>query len=309
MGVKIGELSPAAQGMFSRRSAELAARGHLSPHHTHMLHHEKTVWLTKQRIEAALEGIKRLLLAYQIPYSENLAEQLKALIESWASVAWCRRAIDSYGRLDNHQRGQYESQLLQERGLALSKANLEVDLLVDAIKNQAGTSSVQSKELEQKFKILLSAGQARIDFEKLTEELKPIGGSIAILFVDIDNFKELNSRYTETVVDETILADAMRLIRDLAHRRGDAYRQGGEEFVIILSNLDPSEAMAFAEKVRSVFERTEFKVGEKQERITVSVGVALWSQHGTNYDEVLKRANQAEADAKQSRNKCVLAAQ
>jgi diguanylate cyclase (GGDEF)-like protein len=125
--------------------------------------------------------------------------------------------------------------------------------------------------------------------------------------VDIDNFKRLNTRHTETIIDETILPDAMKLIQNLIRLRGGAYRHGGEEFLVILPNSDSSEATAFAEKLRSAFESTDFKVKEQVERLTISIGIALWPQHGTTYDELLKTANEAESEAKHTKNTCVLA--
>jgi len=59
---------------------------------------------------------------------------------------------------------------------------------------------------------------------------------------------------------------------------------------------------AFAEKVRKTFEEHVFEIAGQVEKITVSIGVALWPEHGTTYKAVLEAANRAEADAKQTRN-------
>lgn len=167
--------------------------------------------------------------------------------------------------------------------------------------------SDSQKELEQKFKILHSASQAQRDFDEWKHELEPKGYSIAVLFVDIDHFKTLNSRHTETVVDRTILPDAQRLLGSLVNNRGDAYRQGGEEFVAVLPNHEIPESSAFAERIRRTFEGHVFKVGESTERLTVSIGFAMWPAHGSTYQEVLLRANEAMRLAKQHRNMVKLA--
>lgn len=307
MEIKQGELASEGQAKFSQRSVEFALKGLTTPQVTHLLHHEVAVWITTGRIESALDAIKRLISSgHELAYSETLATELKQLIESWATEIWCKQSIDRYGHLTDEQRAKYENDLFEKRGTALTKAYLEIDLLVDAARINAGQVQAQLKEFDQKFKILLSAGQARIDFEIWANELGLTGRSIAILFIDIDNFKGFNTKHTETVIDETLLPDTMKLINILAKHRGTAYRQGGEEFLVILPNYDRTEASAFAEKIRLAYESTTFMVGHEREHLTVSIGVALWPQHGQSYSEVLKRANRAKGDAKHTRNSCVV---
>ncbi len=306
MDIKLSDLSTEARSRFSQRSAEMSRRGFSTPPVTPMLHHESAVWLTLGRIEAALDAIKRLISSgHALPYSEKLSVELKQLVESFATETWCKQSVDAYGPLTTDKRIEYDKDLLLQRSTALDKANLEIDLLADAARSNTAQVLPQSKEFDQKFKILLSAGQARLDFEAWMTELKPTGGSIAILFIDIDHFKTFNTKYTETVVDETLLPNAMALIQNLASQRGGAYKQGGEEFLVILPNHDRTEASAFAEKLRTAFERNLFLVEDNEERMTVSVGIALFPEHGQTYDQVLKIANKAKATAKLTRNTCV----
>ena len=82
----------------------------------------------------------------------------------------------------------------------------------------------------------------------------------------------------------------------MVYQRGGAYKQGGEEFLVILPNHDGAEAAAFVEKLRLAFHSTTFKVKDQVEHMTVSIDVACWPRHGQTYDEVLKKANQAEVE-------------
>jgi diguanylate cyclase (GGDEF)-like protein len=154
------------------------------------------------------------------------------------------------------------------------------------------------KELEQKFKILLSQPQEQRDFDAWRADIREHASLIGILFIDIDHFKGLNSRHTETKVDETILPEAQKLLKQLTNYRGGAYRHGGEEFVVMLPNYDREEIMAFAEKVRAAFETQKFQVDGTDEAVTVSIGVAIWPYHGENLSDVLAVANIAEHQAK-----------
>ena len=164
------------------------------------------------------------------------------------------------------------------------------------------------KELEQKFKILLGQPQEHKDFAIWAEDAKENQYQIAVLFFDIDNFKLLNTKYTETKVDEFVLTEAQYLIKRKAASRGGAYRHGGEEFVVILPNHDRNEALAFGEKIRSAFDVHTFNIDGVEERLTVSVGVALWPYHGESFNKVLQAANNAERSAKdEGRNRVKLA--
>jgi diguanylate cyclase (GGDEF)-like protein len=150
------------------------------------------------------------------------------------------------------------------------------------------------KEREQKFGILLSAKQVERDFE----EWQASGVGIGVLFIDIDGFKALNGRHTETTIDQTLLPEAMRLLDGLVCWRGGAYRQGGEEFVILLPNHTVEEVNAFAERIRDAFDTRSFTVGGTEERVTVSIGVATAPTDGNSLRGILQAANDAERRAK-----------
>lgn len=305
MNIKREEIALEARSQFSKRSAELARRGFVTPQATISLHHERALFTMARRIELALESINQLLTSgHELPYAEALSDDLKGLVQSLVTDTWCKQEIDQYGFRTNEQRAQYEGDFFQKRAIAISKANLQIDLISDKARTQI-VASGPLKELEQKFKILLSAAQAKVDFELWVTDLGA-DATAAVLFIDIDHFKQFNTKYTETSVDQTLLPDAMKLIKHLSHHRGGAYRHGGEEFLVILPNVDRDEAQNFAEKLRSAFEKTSFLVQGNSEHMTVSIGIAMYPQHGQTYGDVLQQANLAKALAKKRRNVCVM---
>ena len=169
--------------------------------------------------------------------------------------------------------------------------------------------STKGKELEQKFGILLSARQAPIDFAAWTGPDES-GLPVAVLFIDIDEFKALNARHSETIVDETVLPEFQRLLKQAVRRRGCAYRQGGEEFLIILPNHTREEGVAFAERLRAEIENTLFAARKLDARITVSLGVAAFPSDGQSFSEVVQAANDSEHLAKDGgRNRVIAYAQ
>lgn len=160
-------------------------------------------------------------------------------------------------------------------------------------------SSPSKKELEQKFKILFSEPQARKDFDLLSSKAEEEHFQIGVLFIDIDNFKKLNSKYGESKVDKTVLPEAQHLLKKIVRYKGYAYRQGGDEFVVILANYSAKEIIAFAETLRSEFEVYCFKTIGEKEKVTVSIGFAIRPTNGRSYDDVLSVANKAKLKAKE----------
>jgi diguanylate cyclase len=109
-----------------------------------------------------------------------------------------------------------------------------------------------------------------------------------VIFLDVDDFKHLNTSFTESVVDRTILIPLQRLLRDLCAHRGGAYRHGGEELLVILPNCSLDETVAFAEKLRREIETMEFAIdGRASQRLTVSAGAAVWPNHGHSLAHVI----------------------
>ncbi len=182
--------------------------------------------------------------------------------------------------------------------------------LIPRLRTFVGTAPKIDRELEQKFRILFSPLQEQRDFDLWTTEASATKEySIGVIFLDIDHFKQLNTAFTETIVDQAILPDLQRLIRDVSLHRGAAYRHGGEEFLVMLPNSDVSETVAFGEKLRASIEEWKFSIeGHQPVGLTVSVGVAVWPAHGKTLGEIILEANKAEHKAKDAgRNRVCVA--
>jgi diguanylate cyclase (GGDEF)-like protein len=107
------------------------------------------------------------------------------------------------------------------------------------------------------------------DVGALLKSHEPIG----IIFIDLDNFKQVNEKYTHKGGDKC-LEEAVKLIYSVVTRRGKVYRYGkdaGDEFVLVMRNVDTSECSATANRVRQVIETANLG-GDVQ--ITASVGIA-----------------------------------
>jgi diguanylate cyclase (GGDEF)-like protein len=114
-------------------------------------------------------------------------------------------------------------------------------------------------------------------------------GDVAVLFCDIDHFKQLNDRHGHLVGDE-VLRRVSRIM-SASVRRGDvAARYGGDEFGVLLHGADIETAIEIAERIR---ERVaELWVGRGDASTTISIGVATLAGHD-DAEELLASADRA----------------
>lgn len=292
-----------AKTQFSKKSAELAARGHFHSGATLTAQHEARVSELENKIKIAWDVLKEVMGVLQVSYSDTLSEDLKAEIENYGSYNMTGVKNVNLGSTFARAAAKLNEEFEVKRKSVINMVNAEVDLLVDGLRTKP---QVETRELEQKFKILYTTDQAKKDFDRWAKELESKKASIAVMFLDIDHFKSLNEYYTHIKVDQSVLPQVMTKLRDLINFRGASYRYGGEEFLLILPNHDKTEAEAFGEKVRSTVAGSEFFIDEDTVKVTISIGIALWPQHGQTYLEVLQKANLAEKNAKSSRNSVVM---
>lgn len=126
----------------------------------------------------------------------------------------------------------------------------------------------------------------------------------AVLFLDLDKFKQLNDTWGHDMGDLLLIFVARRL--ESCVRHGDTVaRLGGDEYVVLLEFLDESscsaqeQARIVAEKVRSALYEP-YQLQELSYQCSTSIGVALFQGSSIGGDELLKRADAAMYQAKQS---------
>ena len=129
----------------------------------------------------------------------------------------------------------------------------------------------------------------------------------ALLMVDIDHFKQLNDRYGHHVGDQVLRDVAALLMKDM--REVDTVaRYGGEEFVLILPETGITGALQVANRLRTAVEQSRFFAGSPRdvERLTISVGIAIFSDDGRQRRELIEAADAALYAAKSAGRNQVL---
>ncbi|MCI0520984.1 MAG: sensor domain-containing diguanylate cyclase [Chloroflexi bacterium] len=161
---------------------------------------------------------------------------------------------------------------------AMFHAQQEMDELARAATLDALTGIANRRGVEQKLAFCISEyRQQRHEF--------------AILFIDVDHFKQVNDRYGHDTGDAALRTIAATLKANL---RASDYvgRWGGEEFLVILREINPAHLSRIAEKLRALVASSRVIAADgKPIRVTVSIGAALAQEHDT-IESLLQRADQ-----------------
>lgn len=126
-----------------------------------------------------------------------------------------------------------------------------------------------------------------------------------LVLLDMDHFKLVNDQYGHAVGDQ-VLQKFVSITSAHIRKYDRIYRYGGEEFVLLIPQIDPAQQHAFIESLRAVIKRDLATPDGKQ--VTLSVGIAAWVA-GTTVDTWLKRADDALYLAKSSGRDCVVFSQ
>ena len=129
--------------------------------------------------------------------------------------------------------------------------------------------------------------------EHAIDRAKRVAGLGAVLFVDLDRFKQVNDSLGHLTGDELLKAVAARLrarLRDV----DTLARIGGDEFVILLEDIaSEGDAAKVTQDLISQLDKAFTLPGEQQVRIGASIGIALFPGDGATATNVIEQADQA----------------
>jgi diguanylate cyclase (GGDEF)-like protein len=116
--------------------------------------------------------------------------------------------------------------------------------------------------------------------------------SLAVLFLDVDHFKRINDSLGHAIGDQLLKSIAERLVACV--RSSDTVsRQGGDEFVVLLSEVARAEDVArTADKILAAVSRPH-RIGYQDLHITASVGIGVYPTDGADAETLLKNADRA----------------
>lgn len=134
----------------------------------------------------------------------------------------------------------------------------------------------------------------RESIRREVERASRFGRMLSVLALDLDRFKDVNDTYGHAAGD-TVLAEFARRVRGEIREVDLAFRQGGEEFVLLLPETDARGAAIVAERLGAVVRETPIAVEAYAGPVlvTVSVGIAVYPDNGSTGREVLEAADDA----------------
>ena len=136
------------------------------------------------------------------------------------------------------------------------------------------------------------------------------GLTVGLVMIDVDHFKKFNDTYGHEGGD-AVLRDVGRLVRTSVRGEDVGCRYGGEEFVLMLTETSLDSLCERTEELRKAIssEQTVFR-GQLLKSVTISCGVAIFPQHGSSPEELLRAADAALYVAKErGRDRLVVAAE
>ncbi|TCJ05453.1 putative bifunctional diguanylate cyclase/phosphodiesterase [Cytobacillus praedii] len=135
--------------------------------------------------------------------------------------------------------------------------------------------------------------------EGLLQTAERYNQQLALLFLDLDRFKQVNDTLGHNYGDMLLKLVSSRL-KDLLKNKDMIARLGGDEFVIVLPNLKhPKEAIHIAERIIESLSQS-FLLESHEVYVTASIGISLYPLDGIDTETLLKNADKAMYDAKSS---------
>lgn len=122
---------------------------------------------------------------------------------------------------------------------------------------------------------------------------------LAVLFLDLDRFKDINDTLGHPVGDQLLRAAAQRLKECCRRAEDTVARQGGDEFIILLPHLDdPQEPVRVAQKIIEAFGR-DFVLPGHELSIGTSIGISIFPDDGGDLETLIEKADMAMYRAKE----------
>jgi diguanylate cyclase (GGDEF)-like protein len=151
------------------------------------------------------------------------------------------------------------------------------ELLENAAKYDFLTSTLNRRGMEEELTLIANSDE---------------GKKLYILMADLDKFKKLNDTYGHEAGDK-VLIEVAEVFKRMTERKGYVSRWGGEEFLLVITEVDQKEIFAYAENIRESVEKAHIPWKEDQlPEVTVTMGIAEYSP-GESLYKCISNADEA----------------
>lgn len=171
-------------------------------------------------------------------------------------------------------------------------------VIVDVTAEKALEAQLEHQAAHDSLTGLVNRTRFRREVDEAIEELETSGRRPVVLFVDLDDFKDVNDRHGHTVGDRVLVAVAEAL-RDAVGALGTAARFGGDEFALLLDDLPEPDVELFTERVLTAVREAPTVHEGRSVHVGASVGAAVIAP-GDTVEQLLRRADAAMYAAKRA---------
>ena len=180
-----------------------------------------------------------------------------------------------------------------QEAIELADALVDAGIMLEKARHEAHHDALTGLANRTRFDIVV---------EDQLKMCKRSNREMAVLFIDLDGFKSINDVHGHASGDEVLRAVSQR-IRNTLRESDTAARLGGDEFAVCLPETGMAGAQLSAEKLLAALS-TAFEVSGAVERVSASIGVAVYPTSARDRDTLLKHADRAMYQAKyQGRNR------
>ncbi len=238
-------------------------------------------------------------------YIDIAKRSVMSFTESHADIASVAQEQQEY--IDNVSSNTLEDYIRFTEGLSVLNKNLSEELDKAQLKINDLTTDLQEALSVLAIDPLTKVGNRNgfmEDLESVIEAGQSKKLSMVLMMIDVDNFKYINEEHGHLAGDK-ILYFLAQTIKAMIRTSDKIYRYGGEEFAVVLSRCDETQAFAMADKIRSKIEQSNLLYLGQSVYVTISVGVTIHQKEDT-FDSILGRADKALFCAKKSNKNCTV---
>lgn len=283
---------------------------------------EEEVWREKERAQVTLDSIGDAVITTDIAGNVEILNPLAEKLTGWAKHLAVGKPILKVFNLKTDaasstglvikslQEGNSSELPLQSKLMQKDGSELAIEGSIAPIRNRKGKvigAVLVFRDVSEKRKLM-----AQLDYQEYHDKLTGLPNRVlfnerllqtmsqarrerlmaGVVCINLDRFKMINDTFGHTAGDSVLQVAAERLKGCL--RNGDTVaRQGGDEFLIVLRNLEnEGEAALVAHRIREAFTRP-FAIDGREVTITAGMGVALYPLDGDNIEKLVKHADTA----------------
>ena len=224
--------------------------------------------------ENALAHFEKFYEIYKEVFTENEANHIKSL-----------------GIMHQAETARKDAEIFRLKNVALQNEIVERKKVQAALKKLSITDSLTGLYNRRYFFEL--AGN---EFQKT----KLSNNNLSVILADIDDFKNVNDSFGHTAGDQVLVLLAERM-QEAVRKKDTITRYGGDEFIILLPDIDIEEAKHVAERLRKSVADYSITVKENTISVNISIGIANFAgERGITVETLLHRADMTMFEAKQN---------